>query len=530
MRALRLDGVARDASLLFREATLNWSLHPDGGAPRLLPPAHPAPGDLTLSGRVRGVRAPEDERILVIEILPARGRRRAVNIIVELLGNQWNLVVTEGPDERIRHVLVRRDDKRRITVGAAYEPPVASRREGCATPVDFARWHEVLSLAGAHERARALVRSVAWTSSVNASALVPDDVEAEIGAFRSGYELWRSLAFEKTPPRPVLLRLPGGAQPYPWPLPGVPSTEAASLLDAFAMWETETSTGDGETGATLLPPRLVANLEDALDRARRRATSLQAELAAAEDPAQLRSNGNLLLARLKDVPAGVEEVVVVDFDGRPATLRLDRRVTPQANAEAYYEKAARAERARSRLPGLLSEAEGRVTLLEGLSARVRMGKVDSEELRAALPGEEAGRPSSTEDAASPRPFRRYRSSGGLEIRVGRGARHNDELTFRHSSPNDVWLHARHAAGAHVVLRWGRTEAPPARDLEEAAVLAALHSRARTSSSVPVDWTFRKYVRKPRGSLPGRVTMERARTLFVTPDPEWEDRLATEGPE
>jgi predicted ribosome quality control (RQC) complex YloA/Tae2 family protein len=113
----------------------------------------------------------------------------------------------------------------------------------------------------------------------------------------------------------------------------------------------------------------------------------------------------------------------------------------------------------------------------------------------------------------------------MEIRVGRGARHNDELTFRHSAPQDVWLHARHASGAHVILRWGRTESPPARDLHEAAVLAALNSRARTSGTVPVDWTLRKYVRKPRGSPPGRVVMERARTVFVTPDPELAERLA-----
>jgi predicted ribosome quality control (RQC) complex YloA/Tae2 family protein len=101
--------------------------------------------------------------------------------------------------------------------------------------------------------------------------------------------------------------------------------------------------------------------------------------------------------------------------------------------------------------------------------------------------------------------------------VGRGARYNDDLTFRHSAPNDVWLHARHTAGAHVVLRWQGAGNPPARDLAEAATLAALHSKARTSGSVPVDWTRRKYVRKPRKSAPGKVAVERTETLFVEPD-------------
>jgi predicted ribosome quality control (RQC) complex YloA/Tae2 family protein len=119
----------------------------------------------------------------------------------------------------------------------------------------------------------------------------------------------------------------------------------------------------------------------------------------------------------------------------------------------------------------------------------------------------------------------FRSSGGLEIRVGRGARHNDELTFRHSSPGDVWLHARHVGGAHVILRWPGPGNPPARDLAEAATLAALHSKARTSGSVPVDWTLRKYVRKPRKSPPGRVAVERVETLFVRPEPSLLEALA-----
>jgi predicted ribosome quality control (RQC) complex YloA/Tae2 family protein len=123
----------------------------------------------------------------------------------------------------------------------------------------------------------------------------------------------------------------------------------------------------------------------------------------------------------------------------------------------------------------------------------------------------------------------FRSSGGLEIRVGRGARHNDELTFHHSAPGDVWLHARHVGGAHVILRWPGPGNPPARDLAEAATLAALHSKARTSGSVPVDWTLRKYVRKPRKAPPGRVTVERVETLFVRPEPSLLDAL-TPSPE
>ena len=78
----------------------------------------------------------------------------------------------------------------------------------------------------------------------------------------------------------------------------------------------------------------------------------------------------------------------------------------------------------------------------------------------------------------------------------------------------------------MILRWQkRDQNPPLTDLTEAAVLAALHSEARHSSIVAVDWTRRKYVRKPRKAAPGAVIPERVSTLFVEPDATATERLS-----
>ena len=112
----------------------------------------------------------------------------------------------------------------------------------------------------------------------------------------------------------------------------------------------------------------------------------------------------------------------------------------------------------------------------------------------------------------------------MEIRVGRGSADNDALTFRHSRPEDIWLHARNVSGAHVILRWTEPEGPPAKDLAEAAILAAVHSGARTSGVIPVDWTRRKHVRKPRKARPGTVIPKQTQTIFVEPDTDLPKRL------
>ncbi|HEX6590173.1 MAG TPA: NFACT RNA binding domain-containing protein, partial [Longimicrobiales bacterium] len=179
-------------------------------------------------------------------------------------------------------------------------------------------------------------------------------------------------------------------------------------------------------------------------------------------------------------------------------------------------------RAAERMPALIEQTRARIASLEELLARAESGGATREQIDAALPP--AAVATKTGGAAA-LPYRRYVTSGGLEVRVGRSGRANDELTLHHSSPHDVWLHARDVAGAHVVLRWQERDAgPPKNDLVEAAILAALHSRSRTSGLVPVDWTRRKYVRKPRKAPPGRVLVERAQTLFVAPDAEVARRM------
>jgi predicted ribosome quality control (RQC) complex YloA/Tae2 family protein len=261
----------------------------------------------------------------------------------------------------------------------------------------------------------------------------------------------------------------------------------------------------------------------ALQRARGRVRGLERELAQAADPEEPRSQANLLLARLAEVPRGAREVTLPGFDGGSVRIELDPAQSPQDNAARLYEEAARRDRARERLPALLKKAEAAVRELEGVEEALSRGVLSLEEIRRRIPSPRRPSPG-PKRGEERRPFRRYLSSGGLEIRVGRSSRDNDALTFHHSHPEDVWLHARDRAGAHVILRWQGQGSPPQRDLAEAAVLAALHSGARSSGSVPVDWTRRKYVRKPRKAPPGTVIPERVRTLFVEPDPELPGRL------
>jgi len=247
-------------------------------------------------------------------------------------------------------------------------------------------------------------------------------------------------------------------------------------------------------------PVVSARADDRRDRALER---MRSELARAADASRVRRLADALMS-LGDVPA---PATVRLPDGDNANVAREEGESAVTVAERMYNEARSMERALATLPA-------RIAAFEASSADASAP--------AAAPATQLKRQAAAR--APSRPFRTYRSSGGLEIWVGRGAASNDALTFHESSPRDVWLHARDASGAHVVLRWSRDEPPPSRDLEEAAVLAAWHSKSRGSGLVPVDWTRRKYVRKAKGGAPGLVLVQRSETIFVKPDERVERRL------
>lgn len=477
--------------------------------------------------RLTAIEAVPDERVILFDLSGPDGDAR-FRMVMELPRNRRNVILLEtsaGSTHRGQSILRPRPGR---AVGAHdYRMPVG-RRAGVVSPLDHAEWEQLLSENGTGEstggepdgRRERLLRGVAYASPLNADYILRDRDEQRSYAryleILDGREAW-------------LLARDWGQQPYVHRLGDEAAVSLSTITEGMALSAREegvAAPARGPDPASAAAQRIAQALRRRQKRLRRRIAGLESELADGESPERLREAGHLLLAHLKQVRRGESSVVLTDFEGEPRAIPLDPALGPADNADRFYRTAARRERALARLPGLIAEARATLERIEaGLARLSETGEADPELTE--LAALSTDRPASGESSAGRRiPYRRYVTTGGLEVRVGRSSRENDDLTFRNSSPNDIWLHARQAPGAHVILRWTDAEQnPPERDLLEAAILAAQHSDARTSGVVAVDWTRRKYVRKPRKAGPGAVTAERLRTLFVEPDAEATARMS-----
>jgi predicted ribosome quality control (RQC) complex YloA/Tae2 family protein len=113
---------------------------------------------------------------------------------------------------------------------------------------------------------------------------------------------------------------------------------------------------------------------------------------------------------------------------------------------------------------------------------------------------------------------RFPLPGGWLLLAGRSGTENDFLTGRIARADDLWFHAAHVPGSHVILKSpdGKPTEPPVALLELAAGVAAWLSKLRAQDRAEVHWTRRRNVRKPRKAPPGTVLLEHSQTLLVKP--------------
>jgi predicted ribosome quality control (RQC) complex YloA/Tae2 family protein len=273
---------------------------------------------------------------------------------------------------------------------------------------------------------------------------------------------------------------------------------------------------------------LAGRIRKEIDFRDRLVEKIERELAECEGAQRYKQIGELILSQVTSIPEGAPTAELADYyaDGKAVAVELDPRLSAAENAEAYFRKYQKALSRAESLKDRRAEINAELRLLrKTLDAA---GSVTSQEqvrqLADILASEniEVSRQEAVQEKRKAE-FEGHKiarvQADGWEILVGQNSEANDYLLTRVARPTDLWVHVKAVPSAHVIIRTnGKPEAVPKSVLLEAAELAARHSEAKHSSLVPVDYTLRKYVRKPKGAPPGKALYEREKTIFVTPSP------------
>ncbi len=275
-------------------------------------------------------------------------------------------------------------------------------------------------------------------------------------------------------------------------------------------------------GASVIIPRYIRALKDAvissanrdLRKARRLKTNLSHDLEEAQRSKEYRYYGNLLATYRHLLKTGLDKITVKDFSGdATVTVPLDPSRTPDKNIRSYFNRAKKGEKGLIIIMNRKRTVERKIDEAKTFIDRITDLTKPAELLRLLTPDGDSARNAKT--AQRRQLFRSFVLDASHTAYVGRNDRENDRLTHRFASPRDIWFHAQGIKGSHVILK-GATPSTPKRILEAAASVAAFFSKARHSTTVPVVYTEKRYVRKPKKSPPGTVIYHRGKTLFVSP--------------
>jgi predicted ribosome quality control (RQC) complex YloA/Tae2 family protein len=254
--------------------------------------------------------------------------------------------------------------------------------------------------------------------------------------------------------------------------------------------------------------------------------AIESDRARFENPERLKRLGDLILANLANARINGTRVTVVDYyDADQTEIEIDipGGVKLQEAASDYFARYQKARRALEAIATRDSDVRRNLDPLKQLLLRIEREPTRSctEEVRKAA-DQLLGRPGRARRESRKRAHkteafgRRFRSSDGYEIVVGRNDSENEALTFRVARPHDLWLHAADYPGSHVLVRNPTREPAPHRTITEAAELAAFYSQARREGKAAVHYTQKKFVSKPPRSKPGLVRISSFKTILVEP--------------
>lgn len=495
-----------------------------------------------VGGRLRGVRQAGIDRVLFLDFdcKNEMSDDVVITVVVEIMGRLSNIAVLQ--DGKIIDCIRRVDPqegKRFMLPGAVYELPLCQDKLNILT-CDISEITEQLKNGTDITVDKALSKIIDGTSPIifreiahkagvsglYVSQLTPD----MIAALSHQLKKFKSAVLNHGTPT-VIIDDTGVPKDFTFidiaqygsGYKNVIYSSVGEMLDEFF------TERDNAAHMHRLSADLLKLLTNAYERTERKINARKQELQNTRDREKLRIYGELIKANLHFISPGDSFVDAVNYyDPECGTVRipLDVSLSPQGNAQKYFKEYKKASTAAGMLEELIRKAQEDLVYIDSvydsLTRATTASELDSIRDELCDTGYAKRTQKSNRKHQKGTPIK-YISTDGFVIFAGKNNRMNDELTLKTAAKNDYWLHTKNIPGSHIIIVCNE-QTPPNSTLEQAAIIAAVNSKAASSSSVPVECTKARYVKKPSGAKPGMVIYTNNQTFYVNPDREVEKSL------
>lgn len=439
-------------------------------------------------GYINTITQIENDRIIKIEVTKINelGDKVIKEMYFEAMGKHSNLIVVEDGKiiESIKHIPPFQNSYRTILPGAMYKLPPMNK----PNPFDDFKsntFEEIMSYQGI-------------------SPLMANEILATNDAELIHAE-----------PNPVIIK--GKKEKYYFiPLSTLEGTQTeydsiSDMLDSYYF------NRDTFEKIKQRAKDLTLFIKNEYDKNKNKLDKLIDELSKAEDNDIHRVKGEVLLANLHNLTKGKNKVELLNFyTNENIEISLNPLLSPSENANKYFTKYQKAKKAINHLKEQINLTKNEIEYFDLLTEQIQTASInDVEEIRIELEDNNYLKKKKRKKKAKPN-FLTYISDDGTEILVGKNNMQNEYLTHKHAQKYDIWMHAKDIPGSHVIIK---DSEPSENAIRTAANLAAYYSKAKNSSSVPVDYTFIRYIKKIPGKKLSFVTYTNQSTIFIDPDHE-----------
>lgn len=264
-------------------------------------------------------------------------------------------------------------------------------------------------------------------------------------------------------------------------------------------------------------------ISNKLDRFYKKIEKQNNEITESQNSEKYKIYGDLLTSSLHLMNKGDKSIKVLNYyseDQSYMEIPLDFQLSPSRNAQRYYRLYTKSKNALIMIKNQIEETNKEIYYLEAQLDNIEKctDELEINEIRYELSEQgylKKKKEKNQKHIKQSKPSS-YLSSSGFEIYVGKNNYQNDFLTLKVASSNDIWLHTKEIPGSHVIIKTNGNAVDDI-TLQEAANIASFYSKGKLSSKVPVDYTYKKYVKKPSGAKPGMVIYENHKTIYITPD-------------